>query len=342
MPADWSLPGLIVGLLLAALLIGLAGTRLSLLADVIGERWRLGKTMAGALLLGAATSLSGIMTSVVAAWDGRAELAASNAVGGIAAQTAFLALADILYRRANLEHDAAKIGNILQGGVLLVVLSIALLSMLGPAWTIGHVHPGTIVLVVAYLAGLGASRRAAEWPMWWPRGGEIPGVDRAPSGRLAQRRLSRWLPDFLVMAAVVAICGWFMAVGGGSLADRSGIAEGVVGALGTAVATSLPELVTTVAAVRRGALSLALGGIIGGNAFDVLFLAGADVAYLDGSLYHAIGPQSPFLLALTILMVGVLLLGLISRQRRGPANIGFESMLILVLYLGGATLIALW
>ena len=50
----------------------------------------------------------------------------------------------------------------------------------------------------------------------------------------------------------------------------------------TAVATSLPELVTTLAAVRRGAAQLAVGGIIGGNAFDVLFLSASDVAYRDG------------------------------------------------------------
>jgi cation:H+ antiporter len=43
------------------------------------------------------------------------------------------------------------------------------------------------------------------------------------------------------------------------------------------------ELVTTIAAVRRGALQLAVGGIIGGNTFDTLFLTAADVSYREGS-----------------------------------------------------------
>jgi cation:H+ antiporter len=55
----------------------------------------------------------------------------------------------------------------------------------------------------------------------------------------------------------------------------------VVGGLFTAVSTSLPELVTSVAAVQQGALTLAVGGIIGGNSFDVMFVAFADIAYRE-------------------------------------------------------------
>jgi Ca2+/Na+ antiporter len=58
--------------------------------------------------------------------------------------------------------------------------------------------------------------------------------------------------------------------------DRLALSASIVGA---PVVTSLPELVTTLAAVRRGALQLAVGGIIGGNTFDTLFLTISDVGY---------------------------------------------------------------
>jgi cation:H+ antiporter len=108
------------------------------------------------------------------------------------------------------------------------------------------------------------------------------------------------------------------------------------------VATSLPELVTTVAAVRQGALTLAVGGIIGGNTFDVLFLVAADVAYREGSIYHAISAQPLFIISLTILLTAILLMGLIRRERRGFANIGFESVAVLVLYLAGMATLVFW
>ena len=89
----------------------------------------------------------------------------------------------------------------------------------------------------------------------------------------------------------------------------------MIGGLFTAVATSLPELVTSVAAVRQGALTLAVGGVIGGNAFDVLFVAFSDVAYRGGSIYHAITSQQIFVIALTLLLTGILLLGLLRRKK---------------------------
>jgi cation:H+ antiporter len=65
------------------------------------------------VLVGAVTSLPGLVTSVVGAADGDASFAVSNSLGGIAAQTSFLALADLTYRRANLEHAAASLPNLL-------------------------------------------------------------------------------------------------------------------------------------------------------------------------------------------------------------------------------------
>ena len=72
-----------------------AGVRITHLADVLADRTGLGEALAGAVLLGAATSLSGVVASVVSALEGRPSLAFANSIGGIAAQTAFLALADL-------------------------------------------------------------------------------------------------------------------------------------------------------------------------------------------------------------------------------------------------------
>jgi cation:H+ antiporter len=93
--------------------------------------------------------------------------------------------------------------------------------------------------------------------------------------------------------------------------------------------------------VRQGAQTLAVSGIIGGNAFDTLFAAVADIAYLDGSIYHAITNQQIFFITLTILLTGILLLGLLRREERGIANIGFESFLVMVLYFGAAVFLVI-
>lgn len=77
-----------------AVMIAVAGSRLTALVDDLADRTGLGEAVAGAALLGAATSLSGFVVSVTAAAGGNPELAMSNALGGIAVQTVFLAVAD--------------------------------------------------------------------------------------------------------------------------------------------------------------------------------------------------------------------------------------------------------
>jgi cation:H+ antiporter len=125
----------------------------------------------------------------------------------------------------------------------------------------------------------------------------------------------------------------------GALVELTPLSESAVGTLFAAVANSLPELVTALAAVRRGALNLAVGDVIGGNSFEVLFLAAADPFYRAGSIYHQFTTENVFTAVLAILMTGVLLLGMLRRERHGIAGIGFESALVLVLYVGSVVLL---
>ena len=120
------------------------------------------------------------------------------------------------------------------------------------------------------------------------------------------------------------------------LGDRTGLSHGIVGGVFTAVSTSIPELVVAITAVRMGALNLAVGDIIGGNAFDTLFIAASDFAYRDGPIYAAVSSAEQFWLANSMVMTSVLLMGLIYRERHGPGNIGLESVILLALYFGGA------
>lgn len=317
--------------------IVLAGTRLAGVTDVIAERTGLGEAIVGAVLLGASTSLSGIVTSVTAAWNGGAELAASNAVGGIAVQTFFLAVADLAYRRANLEHAAASPANLAQGALLVTLLALPLLALSGPEVAVLGVHPATPLLLAGYLFGLRIVSSAQNDPMWNPHQTSDTQNEEEESsednGSSGQSLTGLWL-SFALLAPVIGVSGWVVGSTGSVIAAETGLTATVVGALLTATVTSLPELVTSVSAVRRGALTLAVGGIIGGNAFDTIFLAFSDVFYREGSLYHAVSEQQIFLISLTMLLTGILLLGLLRRERRGLANIGFESVLVLVLYVG--------
>ena len=125
------------------------------------------------------------------------------------------------------------------------------------------------------------------------------------------------------------------------MGETTPLSETLVGTLLTAVFTSLPELVTTLAAIRFGALTLAVGNILGTNCFNVMVIAAADVTYRGGSIYHAVTGQQLVWSAIAILLTGILLLGLLRRERYGIARMGFESFLVLVVYVGAAVSVVL-
>ena len=328
--------GVLIAFAACAAVIGVAGVRLSAVADRLADRTGLGEAVVGAVLLGAVTSLSGLTTSVTAAWNGLPELAVSNAAGGIAGQTFFLAVADLTYRRANLEHAAASLANLIQGTVLGGCLTLAVLGAAAPTYAVGPLHPVSPLLVGFYVLGLRITQRARTEPSWMPARTPETRIDDPAQDDSGDASTARLWGEFAALGAVTAAAGFVIGRAGEGAIDVFSLSQSVTGAFLTALVTSLPELVTTVAAVRRGALTLAVGGIIGGNAFDVLFLAASDLAYTEGSIYAAITDRQLFIIALSLLMTTVLVMGLLRREKHGLGGVGFETVLLVLIYLGGA------
>lgn len=308
-----------------------AGSRLARVADELADRTGMGEAVTGALLLGAVTSLPGLMASALAASRGLPELAASNAIGGIAAQTLFLVFADFFHKPANLEHAAASGTNLFQGSLLIVLLAAPLAAANGPDINVVGVHPVSLLMFIIYLGGQRIAARVRREGMWIPKDTKETSEDEPDDGNNA-KPLGRMLFGFLVLGFLTAAAGWMVGDAGISLVEKLGWKQGVVGGLLTAISSSLPELVTTIACVRRGAYTLAVSGIVGGNAFDTLFLAVSDGFYTEGSIYHAMSSRQEFFLVISIMMSAILVAGLIRRERSGPANVGLEGVLLILCY----------
>lgn len=326
---------------IAAAVVLAAGLALTRRAERLAALTGLGQAVLGAVFLGATTSLAGTVTSVTAALAGEVELAYGNAIGGIAAQTTFLVIADMLYRGVNLEHAAASEENLLQGVLLVVMLSIPLVAMFGLGWTVLGVDLASLLMVAMYGFGIGLVSAAHRAPMWRPRRTTHTAKPEEQKGLEAQagETTRLWL-TFAALAAIVSVAGWLIAETGLELSSRTGLSQTLVGNVFTSIVTSMPELVVAIAAVRRGALSLAVGDILGGNAYDVLFLTLSDIAFRAGSIHQAVSEKQALWLAMSVLLVGVLLLGMLRRQRHGFVNIGFEGVLVLGIYAAGVAMIA--
>lgn len=326
--------------LAAVVAIGIFGVKMTHVARKLAADTGMGEAIMGAVFIGASTSLSGIIASITAASTGHAEMAVSNALGGIAAQTFFLAVADIFYRKANLEHAAASAENLMMSAFLITLLSIHLIAFSVPDLQVFSIHPLTFVLIVSYILGVKLLAKTHQMPMWLPvhtRETRVePEINQTRKHRLDT---AAWV-KFTFYSLIVGFSGWTLSITGIAIAADTGMSEGLVGGVFTAVSTSLPELVIAITAVRLRSLTLAVGDIIGGNTFDTLFIAASDIAYREGPIYAGISSTEQFWLAITILMTGIILMGLLHREKHGIANIGWESFLIFILYVASLFYIA--
>ena len=325
-----SLISSIIAFGVAAVIIVIAGSQLARWADTLADRTGLGEALFGVLFLAGVTSLPDFAATLSAALDHRPDLAMSNVMGSMAVNLAFLGVADIVYRKANLEHAAASPANLMLAVLLIVLLTLPLLAIFTTPVTWWGVHPITPVIVVAYLLGLQLVHSTRAKPMWFPRLTRQT-VSDAPVKRHLGGSAMVWF-GFIGIAAVTCMAGWVLMEAAKAIADQAGLSETLVGGLFTAFATSTPELVTTIAAIRIGALTLAVSNIFGTNCFNMLVVAAADVGYVQGSIYHDMAPVQMTWGLVSILMTAILLLGLVRRETYGIGRIGFESALILGVY----------
>ncbi|WP_432495502.1 sodium:calcium antiporter [Kineococcus auxinigenes] len=327
--APWPLLPSLIGLVVAGVVIVLTGIRMTAVADEIADRTGMGEAIAGAVLLGATTSLPGLVTVAVGGLSGDAQFAFANPVGGILIQTVWLAVADLYYRRVNLEHAAASSQNLMQALVLLGLLAVPLIGFALPDLAVFSVHPATVAIPVLYAGGLVLVRRLHEHPMWKPVVTDETVEDEPQEGSGASGR--RLGVSFALLAVSMAVAGYVVGRAGLGVVDATGASGGLVGSTLTTAVSSLPELVTLIAAVRMRALALGVGDIIGGNVFDALQIAVADVFYREGPIYADAGASGLLLLAAGLLMSALLAAGLLLRGRRG---IGFEGVAIPVVWVG--------
>ncbi len=161
----------------AAAIVWFAGTRLERYADAFAERTGLGEEFVGLLLLAVATSLPEIATIVTATLSGNVELAVHNLLGGIPANMAILAIADLRLAGGALTRFSPRFVLLINGVGVVVMLAIALLAMvIGAHLTLTIGEPfgsmtfsiGAVLLLVAYVLVMFTTYRARGHSRWQP------------------------------------------------------------------------------------------------------------------------------------------------------------------------------
>ncbi|WP_127901240.1 sodium:calcium antiporter [Solirhodobacter olei] len=320
------LPWLELGL--CAAVIAVAGSVLTRHAEVLARLTGLSRSWIGLLLLATATSLPELFTGISAvAATGAPNIAVGDALGSCVFNLLLLVLldelsrAEPLYRRIDQGHIlTAGFGVIMIGAVgALILLSREQLDL-----RFLHVSGYTPMIVVIYLV---AMRAAFDYER---RSKSRDAAAEETEGLSLRTALLR----YLTAAAFVVAAGSWLPFIGQDIATAMGWKTTFVGTLLIAGATSLPELVVTITALRIGAVDMAIGNLLGSNLFDVLILAIDDIAYLKGPLLSAVAPAHAITAFAAVIMSGIFIVAMLYRpETRLRGTIGWVSLSMLVVYL---------
>lgn len=326
---------------IAAVVVWGAGTRIARLVDAIAERTGIGRVFAGFLLLGGVTSLPELASAVTASYSGHALLALSSLLGSVATNVLLLAIADAVLGRDALTSVVAHPATLLQG-----TLGILLLGIVAAGVTVGDVELfglgiWSASLVPLFAVAVWMSSRYENRPTWVVAEGSLPMAPPQPippeeAARMSFRSL---VVDATVTGFVILVAGYLLAETGDAIAYQTGIGESLVGFVLIGLATSLPEISSMVAAVRLHRYELAIGDIFGTNLFDLLLIPVADIAYGREPILSIGGRFEALAALLGIVLTAIYVVGLLDRRNRTILRMGHDSLAAIVVYVVGLFLL---
>ena len=329
-----TLPQSLLAFAVCSAVVWFSGARLAYLADTLADRFKLAKSLVGLLLLSLATSLPEVATTLTAAVQQSRDLVLNNLFGGIALQTAILAMSDF-WARGAITNYPRKANHALEATLLVLLLSVTLvITGLGETLVVFNVGLGSVLIAVTYVGAIWLLRRyddASDWvPVDLPDPEPLPFP--APSG-LSVAGNANLLWQAALACTGILVFGFLLVLFAERIADQSGLGAGFIGVTLLAGATSLPELTTSITAVRIGAYTMAISNIFGSNLIMLVLVFPADILFREGPILQQTSQTVSLALSFGIVVTAIFLVGLIVRRKPKIVMFGLDSILVLITFL---------
>ena len=324
--------GLLAAFAATAALVVLAGIRLSIYGDALGDRTGLGSGLIGLVFLAGVTSLPEVvvsLTSVLQASDPAqgADLATGNMLGSNVFNLLILALMALMFpRRFKPETmENPHTDSTVYGLVMLAIFSIAFLLADVAAWqvpVIGCSFP-VLALPVFYIFALLREHRQMKQE---PESEHLPSEDR-----LTQLPAGRFYSVLALFSGLIVGGGVLLSILGARMSlppeqGGFGLEATLIGTLFLAISTSLPELVISISSIRMGFLDMSVGNVLGSNMFNLLIIFIADTALRGHSLLRQAASSHWMSVALILLLT--LLAAVLLRTKTRKASTAVAAAMV--------------
>lgn len=317
-----------LGFIICTAAIVYSGSLLSKYGDIIAEKTGLGRTWTGVVLMASVTSLPELITGISSVTYAQVpDIAVGDVLGSCVFNMLIFAILDAMHRPLPISAQAHH-GHILSAGFGIVLLSVVAISLFlrGHIAPLGWIGPYSVMFGVLYFIAMKMlfsyeKRRIAAFRK-----------DKAVELRYENVSTRHTILNYSVNAAVVIIAAIFLPKIGEGIAESTGLGQTFVGNIFIALSTSLPEVVVSIAAVKFGAINLAIGNLLGSNIFNIFILAIDDIFFIKGPLL-SFASQNHMLSALSaIVMTTIAVIGLTYRAEKKRLFLAWDAIGILVVY----------
>lgn len=265
-------------------------------ATWIAEVSGIPKVIIGATVVSLATTLPEMIVSVIAAADGKVDMAVGNAVGSVTANIGLIMAISLIFMPSVINRK-----DYVPKSVLMFCASLVIVAS-GRAGNIGIFL--SLILLVIFVLFLMENIRSTQASMNKSTAAlqaaeSTAAVSKSDTGKSV---VITNIVKFIVGAAGIVIGANLLVNNGSELARYIGISERIIGVTLVAVGTSLPELVTTITAIVKKQSSLSIGNILGANIIDLTLILPVSMIFARKPL--PIAPSSAALDFPACLLVG--------------------------------------
>lgn len=227
-------------------------------ASWIAEASGIPKFIIGATVVSFATTMPEMLVSVFAALQGKADIAVGNAVGSVTANVGLIMCVALICMECAMTRK--------QFGVKACLLLAAILALFGFTRDGQLSVLESVLILIIFVGFLVESLIAARQE----QGSELPAQEERP--KIDKKTVLLNIGKFLLGAAGIVLGAQLLIDNGSALARMLGVPDAVIAATMIAIGTSLPELVTTLTAIKKKQASLSVGNIIGANIMDLTLI----------------------------------------------------------------------
>jgi cation:H+ antiporter len=137
---------------------------------------------------------------------------------------------------------------------------------------------------------------------------------------------------FALYATLIVIAATYLPYVADQLATITGLGRTFIGSILVALSTSLPEIVVGKAALKMGAVDLAVGNVLGSNLFNLVILSIDDVFFLKGPLLSFVSPTHALTACAAMTMTAITMVALMYRSKKRILLFSFESIGVFSVY----------